>query len=583
MFGWMGKVARIDVSCQSLTIEEPPIETYGNYLGGRGLAGHYLRNQCTFNWYDPAMPLLLFTGPLVGTPSPTSGRMTIMSRSPLTGTVGDCSVGGNLGTELKRAGWDGLIITGRSDRLIGIEIIDERVFFADASGTAGNSADALSRRLSERGATAVIGPAAENGVLFANIIVDGHFAAGRNGLGCVMAEKGVKYITVKGSGATAVHDPVEVKAASEDVRRLIAASPALLGPCGISRYGTQALFDLTDIRAVMPTDNFRKTRFSEAPHINAHAYQERYKPRKSGCRGCHIRCKQRFGAAGTLPEFETMSHFSALLCNDDIETVVKAHEICNAAGMDTISAAVTLACHAEITNERLRPDEIISLLSDIGDARGLGKELGRGAARYALSRGRPDLAMTVKNQEIPAYDPRGVYGMALAYATSTRGACHLRAYPISHEILRKPVPTDRFSFDGKARIIKISEDANAVIDSLTACKFVFFGATLEEYARIFQAVTGLKCTFQDLLHIGDRIYYQERIMNSMNGFSAFDDDLPQRFFTEPADRFPSGETPPLSRSDFLNARSDYYRIRGLDNQGNPREDKARSLGLSWKA
>jgi aldehyde:ferredoxin oxidoreductase len=190
--------------------------------------------------------------------------------------------------------------------------------------------------------------------------------------------------------------------------------------------------------------------------------------------------------------------------------------------------------------------------------------------------------MCVKGLELPAYDPRGAYGMSLAYALSTRGGCHLRAYPVSHEILRKPVATDRFTYSGKARIIKIAEDQNAVIDSLTACKFIFFGATLEEYARALYGVTGFSTTGQDLLKTGERIYYQERILNARNGFSAKDDDLPQRFFHEPGYKGNDMRIASLDREAFLKARSNYYRIRGLSEDGLPTREKCGELGLEWE-
>ena len=313
--------------------------------------------------------------------------------------------------------------------------------------------------------------------------------------------------------------------------------------------------------------------------MNAHAFKKRYAPKKSGCRGCHILCKKITKNHTSIPEFETMSHFSALLDNSDIHTVVRANRICNEMGMDTISAAATLACFSEISQKRLSPNEIVSLLLDIGEKRGLGAELGMGAAKYAKRRGRSDLAMAVKGQELPAYDPRGAYGMALAYATSTRGGCHLRAYPVSHEILRKPVATDRFTFKGKARIIKIGEDLNAVADSLTACKFIFFAASLEEYAKIYTAVTGIKTSGQDLFKTGERIYYNERIMNSANGFTEKDDDLPDRFFTSPGYKNTSIDIDPIDRKAFLEARSNYYVVRKLDKKGMPVPDTARKLGL----
>jgi aldehyde:ferredoxin oxidoreductase len=280
-----------------------------------------------------------------------------------------------------------------------------------------------------------------------------------------------------------------------------------------------------------------------------------------------------------MPEFETMSHFSALLGNTDVDTVVKANRICNEMGMDTISAAATLACFSEISKSKLSPKDVISLLMDIGKKKGVGVELGQGAAKYADNSGRPDLAMAVKGQELPAYDPRGAYGMALAYATSSRGGCHLRAYPISHEILRKPVATDRFSFNGKARMIKIGEDLNAVADSLTACKFIFFAASLEEYAKIYTAVTGINTSGQDLFEVGERICYNERMMNTANGFTEKDDDLPVRFFTMPGYKDAGIDIRPIDKKAFLAARSNYYIARKLDKNGAPVANVAKELGL----
>lgn len=274
-----------------------------------------------------------------------------------------------------------------------------------------------------------------------------------------------------------------------------------------------------------------------------------------------------------------MSHFSALVGNADIDAVVEANRICNEAGMDTISAGVCIATYAEIAGEQLSPARFLELLGKIAAGEGEGAELGLGALEYARQHGRKELAMVSKGMEFPAYDPRGAHGMALAYATSTRGGCHLRAYPISHEILRKPVATDRFSLSGKARIIKISEDLNAMVDSLTACKFLFFAATLEEYARALQGVTGIQTSAQELLKVGERIYYRERIMNARNGFTAADDDIPARFFTESGSGSESISVPPIDREEFLRERAAYFRVRGLDEKGMPTREKCRELEL----
>jgi aldehyde:ferredoxin oxidoreductase len=334
-------------------------------------------------------------------------------------------------------------------------------------------------------------------------------------------------------------------------------------------------------RRMMPTENFRKTHFPAAASMNAFAFNRRYEPKRAGCRGCHILCKRRTAAGEALPEFETMSHFSALIGNEDIETVKAANSLCNRAGMDTISAASTLACYSEVGDRRLSPRQILSLLEDMASGQGEGAELGKGSHRFAEAHGCREVSISVKGLELPAYDPRGAYGMALAYVTSTRGGCHLRAYPISHEILRKPVATDRFTFSGKARIIKIAEDMNAAVDSLTACKFVFFASSLEEYARAYTAVTGVETTAQDLLKAGERVYYHERMMNALNGFAKDDDDLPPRFFEEPGSSGNKIEVKPIDRGEFLEARANYYKVRGLDGSGMPLREKALELGLGW--
>ncbi len=581
MNGWCGRILHVDLTAGHLRMESAAPSLLHAFVGGKGLAGHYLAPHVRQPWDDPASPIIFMTGPLVGTASPTSGRMCVMGRSPLTGAMGDASVGGQFGTQLKRAGLDGIVISGCGDRPCGIEIADGDATITDASDFVGMRIGPLHAILAEKGAVASTGPAAENGVLYANIMVDGSHAAGRNGLGALLAAKNLKYLTVRGSGGISVCDTEALKRAREDIFRLIAASPVLLGEHGIAHYGTGALYDLIDSRRMMPTANFRRTRFEPAPGMNAAAFKKRYAPKRAGCRGCHILCKKVAVDGTHVPEFETMSHFSALIENDDLEIVTRANALCNEMGMDTISAAATLACHAEIKGERLSGERILGLLEDIALGRGEGRELGQGSWRYANARGRPELSISVKKQELPAYDPRGACGMALGYATSTRGGCHLRAYPISHEILRKPVATDRFSFAGKARIIKIAEDLNAVVDSLTACKFVFFASSLEEYARAFAAVTGVETSAQDLLRIGERICYHERIMNAANGFAADDDDLPRRFFEEEGSSGNEIDIRPLDRREFLEARAAYYRIRGLDANGMPTSEKAEELGLAW--
>ncbi len=584
MYGWIGNVLHIDLTTRRFHEERPSPDVYTKFVGGKGLAGAYLKPHVTRAWDDAAMPLIFCTGPLVDTPSPTSGRMTVMSRSPLTGTIGDTSVGGSLGVNIKRAGWDGIVITGRATNLTGIGIHDKTVMFHDAEALAGQSTSATADALSGKGAMAIIGPAGENGTLFACIVVDRRYFAGRGGLGAVMGAKNLKYITVEGTGKTTIRDKVEVENAREQIFRLVAASPVLMGEFGIRHFGTGALYDLIQNRRMMPTDNFRRTWYEHADRMNSWSIREHvggYK--RSGCHGCHILCKRNDQQKRDLPEFETMALLTSLIENDDLDTLIEANRVCGEAGMDTISAAGVLGCYKELHDKKLTADEILGLLHDMAEGSGEGAALKLGSYRYAESMGRPECSMSVKKSELPGYDPRGVYGMALAYAVSTRGGCHLRAYPVAHEILRKPVVTDRFTFSGKARIIKISEDLFAMIDSLTACKFVFFAASLEEFSKAYHGVTGEPASAQDLLKIGERIYYNERIMNAMNGFSSEDDDLPPRFFNEPGTSGDGIEVKPIDREEFLAARSNYYAIRGLDEDGMPTRAKCEELELSWNS
>jgi len=588
--GWTGRILRVDLSTGAHESQRLPADIRTAFLGGRGLGGYFLRDGATLCCDHPDLPLTIASGPLTGTDAPASGSCHITTRSPLTGAVGDASAGGRLGTELKRAGFDALVITGRADKPCGIEISDGEVRLTDASALCGLPTPDVFTRLRQRlphGSLAATGPAAENGCLFATVLVDLYHQAGRCGVGNVFGLKNLKYLAVRGTGEVAVADPAGLARAREDILRLASASPALMGQHGFTNFGTGSLYDLMDARRMMPTDNFARTHFEPAGELNAHAYATRYHPLRRGCESCLVACKRLSGDGRPLPEYDAMSHFTALIGNGMIELAMRANDFCACLGLDPVSAASALACHREITGEALDPERVLALLLGMGTGTGPAAETGRmlaqGAARYAAAQGRPELAMSVKGLELPAYDPRGAYGLALAYAVATHGGSNLRANPLSHEVLRKPVATDRFSFSGKARSIKLAEDAAAAADSLTVCAHLLLAAGMEEYARAFAAVTGLAATGGDLLACGARIDCQERLMNAQNGFSAKDDDLPARFFAEDGSGSPDIPVPPVPRQDFLDARSAYYRIRGLTPDGLPTPEMAQRFGLPWPA
>lgn len=563
MSGYTFRSVRIDLSSRTVEIVPTPEMLCEEYLGGRGFGVALLSDAITHSWNAPEMPLVFATGPLVGTAAPTSGRMSVVSRSPLTGTIFDCSVGGRFGTMLKRAGYDYLEIFGAADRLVALEIDGDAITILSADELRGRTVPEVTAGYDSSWSTAVIGLAGELCVRYASIMVDGHYSAGRGGLGAVMGAKNLKLIAVRGGGAVTVADPAMLATSRDAIMRLLRTSQAVFGEFGLAEFGTAALVDLMHARRMEPTENFRKTLFPQAGSYSGFAMRVRFNPKKTGCAGCPVLCKKIGEGRKIIPEYETVSHFGALNANSDLDTIIEANRLCNELGLDTISAASTIACYAELEGRMVRPVELLRMLREIAEREsGRGDALAEGSLRYAALKGHPEVSMSVKGLELPAYDPRGAYGMALAYATSNRGGCHLRAYPVSHEILRRPVATDRFSFEGKARMVRIAEDMNAVVDSLTACKFVFFAVSLEEYARVLSAVTGHDHDVQSLFRIGERIWNTERAMNRANGFTVMDDDLPQRFFREEGSSGARVNILPLDRKAFLTARAKYYRIRG---------------------
>jgi aldehyde:ferredoxin oxidoreductase len=565
--GWTGRILRVDLTSGTSVRADIPRPLLEEYLGGRGLGVRLMRDHFRLDPFDPAMPLIFAVGPLCGTSAPTAARMSVVSRSPLTGTIYDCSAGGRFAWRLKAAGLDAIFITGRSTQPVTLAIGPERADIQPAGHLWGSDIPATVAALQEQGSVAAIGPAGENRVLFANIMTGEGNSVGRGGLGAVMGAKGLKALVVNGNQKTEIADPVMFDKARQDVMRLFKASPVIFGPLGIAEFGTPVLVDLMAQRRMAPTENFSKTFFEQSGNYSGPAIKEACGAKKDGCYGCPIQCKKSDRDGVHLPEYETVSHFGALNNISDLRSIVTANHLCNDLGLDTITAAATLSAWGEIRGCFPTAAEIPALLEDMALLRGEGRLLALGSRRLAEQMGRPELSMSVKALELPAYDPRGAYGMALAYCTSPRGGCHLRAYPISHEILRKPVPTDRFSFSGKARIITIAEDSNAAVDSLVACKFSFFGASLEEYAELLSAATGIAYSPQRLKEIGRRILLTERFYNCANGFSRTDDILPERFFSEAGSSGDGIDIPPLDRRDFEAELDKYYRIRGLNPQG----------------
>lgn len=567
MNGWHGTILKVDLTSATSWREEIPHLLLEEYLGARGLCVRLMRDYYQLAPFDSAMPLIFGVGPLCGTHAPASARISVTSRSPLTGTIYDCSAGGHFATQLKASGVDALFITGRSSCPVILKIVNAIVEIIPASHLWGVGLSETFDMLNNLGSVAAIGTAGENGVLFANIMLSGGDYFARGGMGAVMGSKNLKAITVKGDSITQIANPELFEKSTEDIMRLFKASPIIFGPLGVSEYGTSVLVDLMAQRRMTPTENFSKTYFEGSVNYSATTIKKEYNPIKTGCCDCPIQCKKISAHGKVLPEYDALSHFGALINIDNLQSILEFNDECNELGMDSISAAATLSAWGEISGKYLLADEIKAMLHNIAERKLDGETLSLGSRRLAEKMGKPELSMSVKSLELPAYDPRGAYGMALAYCSSNHGGCHLSAYPISHEILRKPVPTNRFSFSGKARIISIAEDANAAIDSIAVCKIAFLGATLEEYSELLTAVTGISYSPQQLQKIGRRIFMTERFYNCQNGFSRADDMLPERFFTEAGSSGDGIVISPIDKVRFEEELDKYYLIRCLNKYG----------------
>lgn len=575
-----GKILFIDLESRKYTIESLPAEIYSKYIGSRGIGGFCLRKIISKSSDCKDVPLMFLAGTLAGSSLWSCPMLCIMSISPLSGTVGISNVGGKFAFSLKSAGFDAIILQGKSSSLCSINISNSNVEFKNVPDMKGLEISEISKRIEGGYSYVAIGPAAENGVLFSSIIVDSDYSSNHNGLGAVMAQKNVKCICVKGDIKVDPFDQNAMSDVTHNINRLINASSFLKGEFGISNYTSGALYDLVNSRLMLPTDNFKKTYFSKWSNVNAAWYVKKYNFESTGCYGCAVFCKKKNNFL--MPEFEAIAGFSALVGNDDPEVVVEANNVCMEKGMDIVSSASAIASYSQISGTVLSGKEIINMLKDIASNSGIGASLCDGSFRYLEKMGRQNTSMSVKKQDIPMYDPRGAYGIALSYVTSNIGASEKMAYPIGYEILNKPVALDRFSFTAKARVIKMSEDINAVFDSLGVCKFMIPAVSISNYVKAFRMVTGIDMSMADLLKAGERIYFNEKIINSQNGFNSKDDDLPMMFFNEPGTSSGCVNIKPIDRGAFLKARSDYYFMRGLDENAQPFKTKCKELDLECR-
>ena len=365
-------------------------------------------------------------------------------------------------------------------------------------------------------------------MLFASIVNNRGRSLGRGGLGAVMGAKRLKAIVVAGHGdhKPAVADPERLEFIVYEAEKLLKANP--ITSQALPEFGTSVLVNVLDQAGAFPTRNYRESQFEGAAAICGEMLKRDHVQRRSACRGCVIGCARRTtagGESGEGPEYESIWALGAACGVDDLTAIVQANYACNRAGMDTITMGSTIACAMELTEEGLLPGgprfgdarAVVALAEATAAGQGLGAELGQGSARFAARYGRPELSMSVKGMEMPAYDPRGMKAQGLSYATSNRGGCHLRANMLGPEILGVPKMVDRFATLGKAGLLINLQNLNAVLDSLSVCKFTGFAMKEDYYARLLSAVWGETIEPQELLRLGERIWNAERLFNLAAG------------------------------------------------------------------
>jgi aldehyde:ferredoxin oxidoreductase len=614
---WTRTVLRVNLEAGTCAGEPLNMAWTHDYLGQRGLATKYFVSEVDpqVDPFSPANTLIFATGPLTGTMAATGGRYSVITKGPLTGAIACSNSGGYFGAELKFAGWDMVIVEGVSPRPVYLLITDGEAELVDASELWGLTVWDTEERIRKAHQdpqirVAAIGRAGEHRVLYAAIVNDLHRAAGRSGVGAVMGSKNLKAVAVRGTRTDAyrVADPDAFIAATEAGKKAIAAN-GVTGQ-GLPTYGTQVLMNVINELGALPTRNHRTVQFEGAHAISGEAMHQRRATdgkanlvTKGACFGCPIACgrisrmdpghfsikdKPAYQGASGGVEYEAAWALGAANGVSDLEALTYANFLCNEDGFDPISFGATVGAAMELYDIGLLTRDEVGFELPFGSAEamvrlaemtakgeGFGKAIGLGSKRLCAQYGRPDLSMSVKGQEFPAYDGRSLQGMGLAYATSNRGACHLRGYMVSPEVLGIPEKMDPQATEGKPAMLKAFQDLTAVVDSSGLCLFTTFAWGLADIQRQIQAACEGDWSAEHLLLVGERIWNLERQFNLAAGLTAGDDRLPPRLMQEPAPAGPQKGA--VSKLDVM--LPEYYRVRGWTAEGVPTAETRARLGV----
>jgi aldehyde:ferredoxin oxidoreductase len=413
---------------------------------------------------------------------------------------------------------------------------------------------------------------------------DGARALGRGGVGAVMGSKKLKAIVVEGEEKVEFADRPRFRFVRYEASKHLTASP--LTSQALPQFGTAGVLNIVNTIGALPTRNFQQTQFEHAEDISGETIAERLLVKKAACWSCPIACTRVTRTAhgeGEGPEYESVWALGAACGIGDLEAITEASYLCNDLGLDTMSAGATIACAMELTERGIidgdlrfgRADLLEDTVRAIAYRQGIGDELAEGSRRFAEKHGAGEYSMSVKGLEMPAYDPRAMQGQGLLYATSNRGACHMRGNMLGPEVLGLPKLVHRLQVQGKAGMVILHQNAAAAIDSLVLCKFVNLAVAEEYLARALSAVTGVPCSTGDLIRAGERIWNLERLYNLREGFTRADDTLPRRLLEEPAPDGPSKGWV----SHLPEMLDEYYRFRGWDEEGVPTPRKLKELGL----
>jgi aldehyde:ferredoxin oxidoreductase len=603
--GYANNLAWIDLTSGKVEYKPIPEDLALKYIGGRGLGVKFVFDNGP--QVDPLSPeniLCFMNGPLTGSEANMSGRMAIVTKSPLTGTVTDSHHGGWSAARLRWAGFDGLIFKGKAAKPTYAYIHDGQVELLDASEVWGKGVHETVKffqdKYGEKDLSVIaIGPGGENLVRFACWVNENDRASGRGGTGCVGGSKNLKAVVIKAEKKlTKAVDRDAWKKAHERALECIMAPENITSPRkgGLSVYGTNVLTNITNSIGAYPTKNSMFTAFGEhAETLSGEWVKENILVDDPTCHACPVACKKEVeikdgpfaGLRMESLEYEPAWSLGANCGNPDARLVAKMIDLCNDFGLDAIETGHPLSVWMEASEKGYTdgagklawgdPEGMTRAVEMIARRQGLGDVMANGANATAAYFGHPELAMTVKGQGIPAYDPRGLKGMGLGYATSNRGACHLRAYTPAAELGVMPfgsLKVDPLEWKGKGELVKTFQDVHAFSDSMDLCKFSAFAQGVDEYAAQYSAMVGVPFTGADVLKTGERIYNLERYYNNLAGFREGSDYLPKRFLEEPSDQ-PGSKGHVCELDKMLD---EYYKARGWVNGVVP-EEKLKELGI----